>query len=236
MRDVSHYHVLRKRILLALRRLLELIPLNHPRRSIHRCLSLDEQSLLAAASLSETAVAVRTASDCRRLTWDRVGSQLTIVLLVHVLNGVVQVPRALIEALEPLARGGECAREHLILWRLELRVEYLQGAEGLGQGHILRVIAPGEVEQVEVLVFRSVDPFHSHKRHAAALCSRRLALNVIEIMQYFVLGIAHIGRVLHPVGLRGGAIVSEMLEVLYREGIRVYLPLLLRREQGCLLG
>lgn len=79
----------------------------------------------------------------------------------------------------------------------------------------MRVVAPGEVKQVEVLVLRSRDALHSHERHSPALHTGRLALNIVEVMEDFVLGIAHVGRVLQPVGLRRGTVVSEVLEVLH---------------------
>ncbi len=37
------------------------------------------------------------------------------MLLMHILDSLIEISRALVEALEPLAWRGKCARKHLVL-------------------------------------------------------------------------------------------------------------------------
>lgn len=55
------------------------------------------------------------------------------MFLVHALDRIIEVPCALVEPLEPLARCVKCFGQALILRRLEVRVEDLQGGQRLGE-------------------------------------------------------------------------------------------------------
>lgn len=56
----------------------------------------------------------RNARSCRRSTRDRVRSQLPNMLTVHVLQGQIQIFRALVEPLEPFARRAQSFAQHLL--------------------------------------------------------------------------------------------------------------------------
>ena len=131
------------------------------------------------------------------------------MFLVHALDRVVQVPRALVEALEPLARRVEGLGQALILSRLEVRVEDLQGGQRLGERHIV-VVLICEVEIVSVL--RPMDALDLHEGEASSLHSCGLALDVVEVVKDLELVVTHVGRGLHS-WLRGLAVEGKLLEV-----------------------
>ena len=131
------------------------------------------------------------------------------MFLVHALDRIIEVPRALVEPLEPLARGVKCLRQALILRRLEVRVEDLQGCQRLGERHIVGVLIC-EVEEVSVL--RPMDPLDLHEGEAASLHAGGLALDVVEVVEDLELVVTHIGGGLHS-RLRGLAVEGELLEV-----------------------
>ena len=130
------------------------------------------------------------------------------MFLVHALDRVVEIPRALVEALEPLARCAKCLGQALILIRLEVRVKDLQRGQRLGKRHIVVLIC--EVEVVSVL--RPMDSLDLHEGQAASLHTSGLALDIVEIVKDLELIVAHIGRGLHS-WLRGLAVEGELLEL-----------------------
>ena len=132
---------------------------------------------------------------------------------MQVVQCVIQISCTLIESIKPFAWGCQCPRHILSLTWLELRVENLQRCQCFWQLYVCRGII-WEVEDIKSPILWSLDSFHFHQRYTTSLHSSWLALNIIIVVQNFILVIAKIWRI-SQARLRRLTIIAKLSEIVH---------------------
>lgn len=104
------------------------------------------------------------------------------MLIVQIVDCLIQVPRTLVESIEPLTWGSHVSRHVISLTWLEMGVENLERSEGFWQLGVSRGIIR-KVENVKSPIFWPLNSFHFHQRNTTTVHTCRFTLNVVVVMQ-----------------------------------------------------